>query len=144
MREIEILAVRDLIYVVKHIGLDDVYKLGVTRCLRSRVSNLNNVSPYGIEVVAVEYSERPRLIEDSLLEKWKDNRVNSEWLELNESEIELLKSEMKLLAKVISDASWENARKAVQEAGYSVANHGNYKYEKNGDVKVVWKKSVFR
>lgn len=144
MKEIEILPVQDLIYIAKHIGLQGVYKLGVTRCLRSRVSSLNGASPYGIEVVAVEYSERPRIIEDSLLEKWKHNRVNGEWFELNENEIELLKSDMKLIAEIISAASFENAREAVREAGYSVSNHGNYKYEKISDIKIVWKKPALR
>ena len=144
MKEIEILEVQDLLYVAKHIGLSDVYKLGVTRCLRSRVSSLNSVSPYGIEIVAVEYTERPRIIEDSLLEKWKDNRVNGEWLELNENELELLKSEMKTLAQILVDVSWEDSRKAIREAGYSAGNNGNYKYKKNSDVQVVWKRPAWR
>ena len=105
---------------------------------------MNSSSPYGVEVFAAEYTEYPRMIEDSLLEKWKNNRVNGEWLELNQSELELLKSEMKLLAEVVSveNLDYLSAQKAIHNAGYSVANHGNYKYKNNNAFKIIWKKSI--
>lgn len=146
MKEIEILEQQEMVYVVKHIGIEGVFKLGVTSNFKNRLSCMNSASPYGMEVVHVEYTKWPRLIEDSVLEKWKDNRVNGEWITLNESELELLKSDLITTVQVVSDCPGDyiSSKEALSIAGYSTGVHPKYSYEKNAEFEIKWKRPKYQ
>ena len=76
------------LYILK---THDFYKIGISSNLYQRIRCLNNMNPYGVEIVKIILNENPILIERQIHEILKGKLFNGkEWFKLNESDVNLL------------------------------------------------------
>jgi len=69
------------------------YKIGYSiKNLKNRVCHMNMYSPYGCTLISVIETIHPKKIEKKMHEHFKDKRLNGEFFELNESDIEFFKT----------------------------------------------------
>ena len=75
---------------------NDVYKIGMTRSLDSRITTLSVESPYEFELVMTIKSADPLALESSLHKKFSDKLIKGEWFNLDQEDLafmEMLKAE---------------------------------------------------
>lgn len=76
------------IYVLKHRGFEDYYKIGVTHNINQRLNSLNTASPLGIEVVFNQVFDSPYAVESIIHSRYEDRNTNGEWFNFSKKEIE--------------------------------------------------------
>ncbi len=67
---------------------DGCYKIGHARDPENRVETLKIQLPYPVHLVTFVYSEDRRGLEAELHEKFADKRLNGEWFDLSQNDVE--------------------------------------------------------
>lgn len=68
-----------------------IYKIGCTKRPDARIKQLGIQLPYELEVICLLPAQDMRLLESKLHERFNERRVNGEWFQLTESDIEEIK-----------------------------------------------------
>lgn len=77
----------DKVYVLKHIGFEGFYKIGITYNVNKRIKQLSNGSPLGVEKIAEFQSNDAKKTESLLHGKFAEQRRNGEWFELTKEQL---------------------------------------------------------
>ena len=136
----EIISKANLIYVIKHINIDDVYKIGKTNDLRKRLTQLSTSSPYGLEVVYIEYGgDCIDVMENAIHNKWITKRINGEWFELDRGELQLVIDDLKSISNVINECKGNKRKinKAFEKIGY-ISKVSYNPYSSDSIKKIEW------
>lgn len=81
-------SVPDTLYIVKHTGIENFYKIGVTSNMDRRIRQLNIASPLGIEVIQTFKLGKNALIVENLIHtENKEYRCNGEWFNLTVQQV---------------------------------------------------------
>ena len=83
--------ISDILYIIKHIGFDHHYKIGITCDLEGRVKSFNNVSPLGVKVVYSFKINNAREIESLIHDSFRDCNTNLEWFNLSDADLKTIK-----------------------------------------------------
>ena len=76
------------VYFFRHIGLTPV-KIGYSENESpiNRFNQFKTYAPYGSEIVGFIQTDNPRMLEKTLHQKFYSKKINGEWFEINDSEI---------------------------------------------------------
>lgn len=88
----------DCVYILKYVGSKDIYKIGKTNNIRKRIKALSTASPYPIEVehlIATESPQDSSLLEIELHDVFCHRRMNGEWFNLTEEDLDFVKKNCK-------------------------------------------------
>jgi len=66
------------------------YKIGVSTSPKKRLSNIASVLPYELNVLAINKVKNPYIIEQELIDKFKDSLIKNEWFELGFNEVKYI------------------------------------------------------
>lgn len=89
------------IYIMKHKGFNNYYKIGKTEDVEIRKNTLNTASPLGVEVVYSVETSSINQVEKIIHHKYSDRQSNREWFNFSEGEIsEVIKYIEKLINNV--------------------------------------------
>lgn len=73
----------DFIYLIQMTGTN-IFKIGVTSNLKKRLSRINSVIPFNIDVVLLRRINGAFELEQSIHEKIKHRHVNNEWFKIDD------------------------------------------------------------
>ena len=79
----------DKVYVLKHIGFEGFYKIGITNNINKRIKQLSNGSPLGVEKIAEFQSNDAKKTESLIHDKLNEQRRNGEWFELTKEQLSM-------------------------------------------------------
>ncbi len=75
------------LYLVKD-NASNLIKIGITTNYKSRLKQLNRMVPHGIIPVAIYPAENYEVLEKDVHERYKDKRVNGEWFDFDNADVE--------------------------------------------------------
>lgn len=75
------------LYIVKQIGLDDYYKIGITHSIKKRLKQFENVAPIGIELVGSYKTDKALELETELHNTYEASNSNLEWYHLTQEQL---------------------------------------------------------
>lgn len=75
------------LYIVKQIGLDDYYKIGITYNIEERLKQFETVAPIGIELVRAYKTVKARDLETELHNTYNAFNSNLEWYHLTQEQL---------------------------------------------------------
>lgn len=75
------------VYIIQQIGMDDYYKIGKTKNIDSRLSNLKTGSPTGYTVTNSGYVKNMDKCESFLHDKYSNKRVQGGWFSLSDKDL---------------------------------------------------------
>lgn len=81
------------VYIVRSL---DRYKIGLSsnlRTLKRRLDEMNTLNAYGIEQIMLIQTRRPESVEKKLHTQFNDRRVNGEWFELTEDDLNSIQTD---------------------------------------------------
>lgn len=93
-------ALSNHVYVVQQIGIDGIYKIGITKDVKKRLEQFNNAAPIGIKVITCIESQDSPLIEPYLHDYFKDFNSNLEWYRLSDDQLEELTTYLKVYEQI--------------------------------------------
>ena len=77
------------LYILK---TNEYYKIGISSNLYQRITILNNMNPYGVNIVNIILLKNPQIIEKQIHLILKEKLFNGkEWFALNKNDVNLLK-----------------------------------------------------
>lgn len=88
------------------------HKIGKSKNVRQRVSDMQTANPYLIELVLAVWSDNMARAESSLHENWKSYRTNGEWFEFSPDMLEFVEASFYDIARIqstwrIIDEDWD-------------------------------------
>lgn len=85
------LSSKQKLYLIRR-GLTDVYKIGISVDPKHRMKSIQSSNSEKLSLVHTVKANSARELELSLHKEFDDNRLNGEWFELNESQVDFIKS----------------------------------------------------
>ena len=80
--------VPNTLYILKHKGIENFYKIGVTSNMDRRIKQLNIASPLGIEVIKTfNLSDHALNMEHTIHIEYDKYRLNGEWFNLTDKQV---------------------------------------------------------
>jgi Rha family phage regulatory protein len=83
------MAKSDKVYVLKHIGFEGFYKIGITNDTNKRIEQLSTGSPLGVERIAEFQNKDAKKTESLIHDKFNEQRRNGEWFELTKEQLSM-------------------------------------------------------
>lgn len=127
---------KGFVYLVNQ-NRTNYYKIGYSiNNLKDRVSSMNMYSPFGCTLISVIETVEPKKIEKKLHNHFKDKRLNGEFFELDESDVDFFKSfeknELKTFIGKCIECYYDSINKESiinTLKGISVKNQGELKIQ---------------
>lgn len=100
------------LYILK---THNFFKIGISSNLHNRITMLNNMNPYGVEIVHIFLIENPSLIEKQIHTILNEKLINGkEWFKLNQNDVNLLKKLNTLnIDSILNNLRMINKKKAT-------------------------------
>lgn len=76
------------VYLIKS---DSYYKIGVSQDVRQRIKQLGTLPPFDIKLICTIRTDSAYNLESQLHEQFEEKRVNGEWFELEDNDVEYIK-----------------------------------------------------
>lgn len=74
------------VYLIRE-NFKGLVKVGFSRCIDKRLSNMKSEYPQDIEIIHLFYTTEPELLERTIHREFKNKKFKSEWFELTENDI---------------------------------------------------------
>jgi len=109
----------------------EVYKIGIANDPQSRLAQLQTGNPYQLEIVSCYGFEDAGVVEKSLHQAYKEERLQGEWFELNHEQIEEFETICTLLKgqpSVLDDHAAVDEIDEAEEMQSMMAEGGKFDY----------------
>jgi len=81
------------IYILKMIGFD-IYKIGVSSNPERRIKDIDNLNPFGIEVISINFFKNAYEMEECIHDSFCKNIFRKEWFKIHPEDIVILSKQL--------------------------------------------------
>lgn len=79
---------KNSLYIIKHKGFDNYYKIGISSDFVTRLKSITTYSPLGVEIIYTNNVDSTSHVENIVHSKYGNRRCNGEWFNFDKSEID--------------------------------------------------------